>query len=44
MDLDKQKIDLKKRLTRLHNEHEELSDEFTKFRREKSEQESIRDK
>jgi hypothetical protein len=43
-DLEKQKKDLRKRLTRLHKEHEELSLEFTSFRREKEEQESFRNK
>jgi chromosome segregation ATPase len=41
-DLDKQKKDLRKRLTRLHKEHEELSHEFTSFRREKEDQENFR--
>jgi len=42
MDLEKQRKYLRKRLTRLHTEHEELSEEFTKFRREKAEQEAAR--
>ena len=36
-DLDKQRRDLRKRLTRLHKEHEELSAEFNTFRRDKEE-------
>ena len=44
MDLEKQRKDLKKCLTRLHSEHEELSAEFTKFRREKEEQEATRNR
>jgi len=42
MDLEKQRKDLRKRLTRLHTEHEELSAEFTKFRKEKADQEATR--
>ena len=44
MDLEKQRNDLKKRLMRLHGEHEELSTEFTKFRQEKEDQENARNK
>ena len=44
MELEKQRKDLRKRLTRLHSEHEELSAEFAKFRKEKAEQEGTRDR
>ena len=43
-DLDKQRRDLRKRLTRLQTEHEELSTEFNTFRRDKEEQETMRNR
>jgi len=43
-DLDKVKKDLRKRLNRIHGEHKELAEEFTKFRNEKAEQEGTRNK
>ena len=43
-DLEKQKKDQRKRLTRLNEDHKELSQEFTKFRKEKEDQEFIRNK
>ena len=36
--------DQRKRLTRLNDDHKELSQEFTKFRKEKEDQESLRNK
>lgn len=43
-DSEKQKSDLRRRIERIQGEHEELSNEFRRFRAEKEEQEAERNR